>query len=87
MFCYHDTNYSNCRDFEGKNYFYQPIAIVDYQGNFSTNGDNETSGHYTCDVRDKTSNMWFRTNDDCVPVQISQEEMTKNAYLVLYEKM
>ena len=31
--------------------------------------------------------MWFRTNDGKYPVQVSADDVTKMAYVVLYRKI
>ena len=39
------------------------------------------------DVKDKSSNLWFRTNDNQHPVEISPSDVTKNGYVYLFKKV
>ena len=61
------------------------MSVVEYQGQLSRAG--ESQGHYICDVKDKKSKIWFRTNDDCDPIQLSLSEVSRNSYVVLYKKI
>ena len=51
------------------------------------NQDGQSGGHYTCDVKECTSNMWFKTNDSSVPIPITDQEVTKYAYVVLLQRV
>ena len=51
---------------------YEPIALIDHQGSMLDEG--ETQGHYICDIKDKKSQLWFRTNDNEEPFKISLSE-------------
>ena len=59
------------------------MSVVEYQGQLSRAG--ESRGHYICDVKEKNSKIWFRTNDDCDPLQLSMSEVSKNSYVILYK--
>ena len=48
--------------------------------------DGESRGHYTCDVNPHGSNDWFRTNDNSFPKLISIDDVSKNAYVILFER-
>ena len=48
--------------------------------------DGESRGHYTCDVNPQGMNDWFRTNDNCLPEIISINNVSKHAYVILYER-
>ena len=72
------------RDKAGLHVLYEPIAVLEYDGRLRKSG--ESGGHYTCDIKENTSNVWFRTNDDQEPVQIEVSEVSKNAYVVLFKK-
>ena len=61
------------------------MSVVEYQGQLSRAG--ESQGHYICDVKDKKSKIWFRTNDDCDPIQLSMSEVSKKSYVVLYKRI
>ena len=41
----------------------------------------------TCDVKDKNSGLWFRTNDNATPVEIECTEVSNLPYVVLYQKL
>ena len=48
--------------------------------------DGETSGHYICDVEDKETGQWFRTNDNQIPVQIDLENITKKPVVIMFKR-
>ena len=73
-----------CRDENGSEAWYEPISVIDYQGDLAASG--ESQGHYTCDVKDIKTYEWFRTNDKANPVQIQKKDVTKHAYVVLYKR-
>ena len=64
---------------------YEVVAVIEYQGNMSSTGD--SVGHYNCDIKDKVSGMWFRTNDNNDPVHIEVAAVSVSAYVVLYKKL
>ena len=64
---------------------YEPISVIDYRGSIANSG--ETQGHYTCDVKDVNTSVWFRTNDFQNPVQIKTSEVSKHGYVVLYKQL
>ena len=64
---------------------YEPIALVEHQGQMSSDG--ETEGHYICDLQDKESLTWFRTNDNQTPIAISLDCVTQTPVVVLYKKI
>ena len=47
----------------------------------------ESDGHYLCDVKDRSSGAWFRTNDNYDPQQIDEAQVSKFGYVILYRKM
>ena len=49
------------------------------------NSIGESWGHYICDVKENSSNLWFRTNDNHQPVEISPSDVTKNGYVYLFK--
>ena len=63
---------------------YEPVAVIEYQGHVSRQGDSE--GHYICDIKDRLTG-WFRTNDNKVPIPIEFEEVSDLAYVILYRKI
>ena len=52
--------------------------MIEYKGQLSRDGASQ--GHYTCDVKDKASKTWFRTNDDCDPIKLKMPEVSKNSF-------
>ena len=64
---------------------FEPIALVEHQGQMSEDG--ETQGHYICDLEDKQTLVWFRTNDNQEPIPISLDNVTKNAVVILYRRI
>ena len=75
----------NHRDTKGFYSWYEATAVIEFNGRLSTNGLSE--GHYTCDVKESTSNMWFRTNDNCLPTQIDPQDVSKYGYVVLFKRV
>lgn len=69
----------------GTDAFYEPLSVIDYDGRLNRTGDSQ--GHYTCDVKDVNSKSWFRTNDNCYPVQIKLSDVTKRGYVMLYRRI
>ena len=72
------------RDTQGLDANYKAISAIEFQGRINSSG--ESQGHYVCDVQDKFSTSWFRTNDNSYPVQINQDQVTKKAYVVLLKR-
>ena len=64
---------------------YESIAVVVFSGIVDNFG--HSHGHYTCDVKDKKSNAWFRTNDSTDPVSIEVKDVSKIPYVVLYKRI
>ena len=64
---------------------YEAIAVVIFTGRVDNFG--QSHGHYTCDVKDKETNTWFRTNDSTDPVPIESKDVSKIPYVVLYNRM
>ena len=62
---------------------YEAVSIIEYQGSIKSTG--ESDGHYICDIKDKLSGKWFRTNDNNDPKPIKLEEVSKNAYVIQYK--
>ena len=73
------------RDTAGSQVWYEAISVIQHMGRLSSSG--ESGGHYVCDVKDKISNRWFRTNDDCTPIQIRTSDVSKNGYVVLFKRV
>ena len=49
-------------------------------------GDGEGQGHYICDVKLRNSSTWFKTNDNCIPVQILPQDVTKSGVVILLRR-
>ena len=64
---------------------YEPVAIIEFQGTVRVTG--ESNEHYICDIKEKSTGLWFKTNDNLEPRQIGIENVTKNAYVILYRKL
>jgi uncharacterized UBP type Zn finger protein len=72
------------RDAEGSQVWYEAIAVIEYMGRLSQNGESE--GHYICDVKDTISNQWFRTNDNSTPFPLRTSDVSQNGYVVLLRR-
>ena len=68
----------------GSDAVFEAIAVVEHQGSMTTDGEGQ--GHYICDVLEKRSKCWFRTNDNSYPVMTNKEQVTQNAYVVLLKR-
>ena len=76
--------YIFCRDASGSQVWFEPIAVIEFRGTLGPDG--ASKGHYLCDVKESSSNQWFRTNDDALPVSIRTSEVSKFPYVVLYKR-
>ena len=63
---------------------YESVAVLEYDGRLRKSG--ESGGHYTCDVKESVSKMWFRTNDEQEPMPINVSDVSKNAFEVLLKQ-
>ena len=63
---------------------YEAIAVIEFSGRLSQSG--QSNGHYTCDIKENISCMWFRTNDNANPVPIREEDVSKFGYVVIYKR-
>ena len=61
---------------------YEPIAVVEFMGNFAKSGI--SYGHYICDILDAETRKWYRTNDNAIAKSIKKNEVSKQGYVVLY---
>ena len=61
------------------------MAIIEFQGSVSTTG--RSDGHYVCDLKDRSTGKWFRTNDNNDPQPIELVDVSNFAYVVLYRKL
>ena len=64
---------------------YEAIAVVEFDGRLSPAGESE--GHYLCDIKEKASNMWFRTTDNAMPSQLPTSAVSKYGYVILYKRL
>ena len=78
-------NNLSCRDSLGTFTAFEPIALVEHHGQMTQN--EETQGHYICDLQDSASLAWFRTNDNQPPIEISLDRVTQTPVVVLYRKI
>ena len=64
---------------------YGAVAVIEYTGNMGSGG--ESQGHYTCDIKDELSQLWFKTNDNRIPIQIQAKDVSNLPYVVLYKRL
>ena len=74
-------NQFHFRDAHGCNGWYNPIGVIEHTGHLQASGTSQ--GHYVCDVKEKRTNLWYKTNDDSYPIQIDVTEVSKHAYAIL----
>ena len=72
------------RDASGYAAKYTAISAIEFQGSINSAG--QSQGHYVCDVKEQTSKLWFRTNDNSYPLEILEEQVTTQAYVVLLKR-
>jgi hypothetical protein len=63
---------------------YQAMSIIEFEGSINSSG--QSHGHYICDVQDQSSKLWYRTNDNCHPIPIHLEDVSKHAYVILLNR-
>ena len=63
---------------------YEAISVIEFKGTLSLAGVSE--GHYTCDVKDEFTKKWFKTNDGRDPLLISDSEVSRAGYVVLFKR-
>ena len=73
------------RDSTDKFSRFEAVSVIEYQGNVSSSGRSE--GHYICDIKERSTKQWFRTNDNINPVPIQVEDVSKRGYVILYRKL
>ena len=76
--------FCNSRDANGTDAWYEPVGVIEHKGRLSNSGS--SSGHYVCDVKETSSKQWFRTNDDCLPIQIDSTDVSKKGYAILLKR-
>ena len=64
---------------------FEAVSIIEFQGSLRSSG--ESQGYYICDIKDHSTNRWFRTNDNNNPIPIDIEDVSKFAYVILYRKV
>ena len=72
------------RDADGSQVWYEAISVIEYMGRLSQTGESE--GHYICDIKESNSKTWFRTNDNCTPVQIGTSDVSQQGYVILFKR-
>ena len=77
MIVYRDTNDHGSQ--------YEAVSIVEFQGSVRNTGESE--GHYICDIKDRASKKWYRTNDNKTPIPIKVDEVSRFAYVIMYRKI
>ena len=62
---------------------YRPLAVIFHIGEVE---GSTAYGHYKADIRN-TNGKWYRTSDDMVPQQITEDEISEQGYIYLYQRM
>ena len=76
---------ANLKDVNNYEATFEPICVVQHQG--ILRGDGRSSGHYTADVKNQSSNQWYRTSDNEVPQAINPASVTTRGYVFLYKNI
>lgn len=72
------------RDDTGNSANYRAISLIEFQGTINSAG--QSQGHYICDTHEQLNKIWFRTNDNSYPKAITQDQVTKRAYVILLQR-
>ena len=64
---------------------YEAIGVIEFQGTLTRAGVSQ--GHYICDIKNKETNLWYRTNDNRDSFQIGTSQVSKKASTVLFRRM
>ena len=72
------------RDASGANNWYQAISVIEHKGLISKS--KISAGHYICDIKEKNSGKWFRTNDDSFPAEIGIGDVSRQGYAILFKR-
>ena len=73
------------RDACGLEAWYEAISVIEFKGSITNTGGSQ--GHYLCDIRDKTTKKWFRTNDNTDPIQIRTSDVSQYGYVILFKRI
>ena len=73
------------RDTRGSVSGYEAIGVIEFQETLTRAGVSQ--GHYICDIKNKETNLWFRTNDNRDPFQIGTTQVSRKASAVLFRRM
>ena len=73
------------RDAGGFEAWYEAISVIEYKGSMNSYG--ETQGHYLCDIKDKVTKVWFRTNHNTLPIPIRISDVSQYGYIVLVKRV
>ena len=76
--------HTTCRDSIGSDVWYECISVIQHSGEISS--DTSSRGHYSCDVKDKQTNNWFRTSDATIPHHICSQEVFKKGSAYLFKR-
>ena len=85
IYDFNPINPLNFRDTTGEESQFEAVSIIEYQGNVSSLG--KSDGHYVCDITDRSTQQWFRTNDNKTPILIESGDVSTFAYVILYRRM
>ena len=73
------------RDAFGLEAWYEAVSVIEFQGSINNRGGSH--GHYLCDIKDKITKKWFRTNDNSDPIQIRTCDVSQYGYIVLFKRV
>ena len=73
-----------CRDSYGNDNWFECIGVIEHLGSLGSDGS--SAGHYICDIKDRKTDLWFRTNDSNIPSQICVNEVSKIGYAKLFRR-
>ena len=73
------------RDSTNETIKFEAVAVIEFQGSVSSSGHSQ--GHYICDIKERSTQQWFRTNDNNDPVSIEVDDVSQMGYVILYRKI
>ena len=73
------------RDEQSNQDWYEAISVIEFDGTLNSSG--ESTGHYTCDIKESLLKTWFKTNDSSAPIPIRVSDVSQYGYVVLFKRI
>ena len=83
---YHSIIKCYFRDSINSGSHYEAISVIEFNNTLQASGESQGHYMYICDIKDKSSNLWYRTNDNCVQIPIRLQDVSTFGYVVMYKR-